>query len=70
MDALGRGELLTTLASLARQDDPEFDRVVAEVTRLTAEQLDGFYRFAKARVDGIEALKKIVLSVDFKEKKN
>ncbi len=70
LGALGRGELLTTLATLARQDDPEFDRVIAEVTRLTAEQLDGFYKFAKARIDGIEALKKIVLLVDFKAKKN
>jgi len=70
LDALGRGELLTSLAALAQQDNPEFDRVVSEVTRLTAEQLDGFYKFAKARIDGIEALKKIVLSVDFKMKKN
>ena len=70
IDALGRGELLTALAELARADKPEFDRVVVEVTRLTAEQLDGFYKYAKARIDGIEALRKIVLSVDFKKGKN
>lgn len=70
IDALGRGELMTALAELARADNPEFDRVVAEVTRLTAEQIDGFYKYAKARIDGIEALRKIVLSVDFKKGKN
>ena len=68
LDGLGRGELLTTLAMLAQEENPEFDRVVAQVTRLTAEQLEGFYKYARARIDGIEALRKIVLSVDFKKK--
>ena len=70
LEALGRGDLLTTLAKLASEDNPQFDRVVAEVTRLTHEQLDGFYRYAKGRIDGIEALKRIVNAVDFKAKKN
>ena len=70
LDGLGRGELLTTLSVLAREEKPEFDRVVAQVTRLTAEQLEGFYKYARARIDGIEALRKIVLSADFKKKKN
>ena len=70
VEALGRGELLSTLSTLAKEENPEFDRVVAEITRLTAEQLDGFYKYAKARIDGIAALRKIVNSVDFKEKKN
>lgn len=70
LDGLGRGELLTTLAALAQEENPEFDRVVAQVTRLTAEQLEGFYKYARARIDGIEALRKIVLSVDFTKKKN
>ena len=70
LEALGRGDLLTTLAKLASEDNPQFDRVVAEVTRLTHEQLDGFYRYAKGRIDGIEALKRIVKAVDFKATKN
>lgn len=70
VEALGRGELLSTLAKLAQEDSPEFDRVVAQVTQLTAEQLDGFYKYAKARIDGIAALRKIVCSVDFQAKKN
>ena len=70
LEALGRGDLLRTLAKLASEDNPRFDRVVAEVTRLTHEQLDGFYKYAKGRMDGIEALKRIVKAVDFKATKN
>jgi hypothetical protein len=70
LEGLGRGEILTTLAKLAKDDNPEFDRVVAQVTRLSAEQLEGFYKYARARIDGIEALRKIVLSADFKKHKN
>lgn len=70
VDALGRGDLMSTLAELAKEASPEFDRVVTEVTRLTGDQLDGYYKYAKARLDGIQALRKIVLSVDFRANKN
>lgn len=67
---LGQGELLTTLSKLADESNPDFERIVMEVTRLTAAQLDGFFRFAKGRLKGIEALRKIVAGVDFKKAKN
>lgn len=67
---LGQGELLTTLSKLADQSSPDFEKIVTEVTRLTAAQLDGFFRFAKGRLKGIEALRKIVNGVDFKKVKN
>lgn len=67
---LGQGELLTTLSRLADESSPDFERIITEVTRLTAEQLDGFFRFAKGRLKGIEALKKIVERVDFKNANN
>lgn len=67
---LGRGEILTTLSVLAKDPTPDFDRVIAQVTRLTADQLDGFYRYVKGRLDGIEALRKIVHSADFRQGKN
>lgn len=70
MGGLGRGEILTTLAELAKQENPDLDRVVAQVTRLTAAELDGFYKYVKGRINGIEALRKIVVSVDFKKTKN
>jgi len=68
--ALGQGEILAALAELARQDRPELDRVVAQVARLTAEELEGFFRYVKGRLNGIAALKKIVKNVDFKTKQN
>jgi hypothetical protein len=67
---LGQGEILSTLASLANLQNPTLDRVVAEVTRLTADELDGFYQYVRGRLDGIGALKKIVDSVNFKLNKN
>jgi hypothetical protein len=57
---LGRGKLFSTLKDLADEDAPEMTDVVAAVSKLTAEQLDSFYRFVRGRVHGIEALRKIV----------
>jgi len=68
--ALGQGEILAALADLARREHPELDRVVSQVTRLTAEELDGFFRYVRGRINGIAALKKIVRDVDFRAKQN
>ncbi|HUT56370.1 MAG TPA: ATP-binding protein [Phycisphaerae bacterium] len=68
--ALGQGQVMAALSSLAAEDRPDLDRVVAEVTSLTAEELDGFYRYVKARLNGIGALEKIVRAVDFKDAQN
>jgi Histidine kinase-, DNA gyrase B-, and HSP90-like ATPase len=57
---LGRGRLFTTLKELASEEEPEMEKVVAAVSKLTAEQLDSFYRFVRGRVHGVEALRKIV----------
>ena len=70
MRGFGRGEMLTTLANLAAEDHPALDRVVAEVTRLTADELDGFCKVVKGRLDGIAALAKIVEAADFKSRDN
>lgn len=70
LSGLGRGEILTSLSNLAKQQQPELDRVVAEVTKLTAEQLDGFFTYVRGRINGIEALRKIVGGRDFAAKKN
>ncbi len=67
---LGQGQVLTALAGLARQENPALDRVVSEITKLTAAELDAFCQYAKGRISGIEALRKIVRSVDFAKAKN
>lgn len=68
MQGFSQGEILSTLAGLAAQDRPDFDRLITEITRLTASELDGFYKFVRGRLHGIKALRKIVTSVDFKKK--
>jgi len=66
---LGQGEILTALARLAGERKPDLDRVVEQIIKLNAEELDGFYQFVKGRLNGIEALKKIVEAVDFRDTK-
>lgn len=68
MQGFSQGEILSTLASLAAQDRPDFDHLITEITKLTAQELDGFYKFVRGRLNGIKALRKIVTSVDFKKK--
>jgi hypothetical protein len=70
VDGLSRGKLLSTLSRLAAENDPEFDDVLKMVTKLTAEQLDSFYRYVRGRVDGVNALSNIVKKVDFKGRKD
>lgn len=67
---IGQGEILTALSALAAEEKPALDRVIAEITKLTAEELDGFLSFAKGRISGIKALRKIVTTVDFKKSNN
>ncbi len=69
MRGLGQGEILAVLAGLAGERKPDLDRVVEQIIKLNAEELDGFYQFVKGRLNGIEALQKIVEAVDFGDSK-
>lgn len=66
VQGLSQGDLFASLATLAQEELPDLDRVIAQITKLTASEIDGFYKYVKGRIDGIEALRKIVLSKDFK----
>src|SRR6266545_2589757 len=70
LEGLAQGDILKTLAELASKDHPDFNRVVAKVTELTARELSDFIRFVEGRLNGIEALKKLYRDVDFKKAKN
>lgn len=70
MRGMGQGEILTALSKLASEKKPDFDKLVSEITKLTAEELDGFHSFVKGRLSGIKALKTIVGQVDFRKKQN
>ena len=70
VDGLEQGNILGTLATLAAEDRPDFNKVVGHVMALTHRELGDFLRIVQGRIDGIEALKKLVDSVDFKKSKN
>ncbi len=70
LHGFGQGEILTALSRLSEENDPALDRVIAEVTKLTSEELAGFIRFAKGRLNGIKALRTIVRNVNFAAKRN
>jgi len=70
VDGLSQGAIFRDLAELAAKQTPELDHLVARVTELTATEFGDFARFVQGRLDGIQALKRICESVDFKEKEN
>lgn len=68
--SIGHGNILAEISKLASEQHPDFEKVAAEVTKLTADEFDSFVGYAKARLRGIAALNKIVRDVSFKAKKN
>jgi hypothetical protein len=70
VDGLIQGNILNSLAELAAKDRPDFNRLVGQVMELTHRELGDFLRVIQGRLDGIEALRKLVNDVDFKKAKN
>lgn len=70
MDGLGQGDILKGLKDLAAKKNPDFDRVVAQMTDLTARELGDFMRFIQGRLDGIDILRRLYKEVDFRKPKN
>jgi hypothetical protein len=67
---IGHGNILAAISELADEDNPDLQNVAIEVARLAKDELDQFVGSVKVRLKAIEALKKIVRAVDFKEKQN
>jgi len=70
VDGLVQGNILRTLAELASKQQPDFNKLVGHVVELTHRELGDFLRVIQGRLDGIEALQKLVQEVDFKAGKN
>lgn len=64
---LGQGTVLQDLASMASSEVPGLDPLRLAVVELVARETGELARFAEGRIAAIEALKKIVLAVDFQE---
>ena len=67
---IGHGAILTAIHDLSKQKLPALDDVVHELVRLAKDELDQFVGSVKARLGGIEALRKIVDHRDFKAARN
>jgi hypothetical protein len=70
VDGIVQGNILNSLADLASKEHPDFDHLVGQLTQLTYRELGDFLRVVQGRLDGIEALRKLVDEVDFKKPKN
>lgn len=67
---LNHGEILEAITLLAKDPSPKMAEVVRELAELTKAEFDGFVTFAKGRLKGIEALKRIKDHRDFKKPEN
>lgn len=63
---LSRGDVLTAIASLAKETTPDLNSVVQEVTELTRQEFGDFLSIVQGRIDGITALRKMNKEQDFK----
>jgi hypothetical protein len=68
--SIGHGNILAAISELAEQPTPDIAKVAIEIARLTADEFDQFISYAKARLKGIAALKKVVKAADFKDREN
>ncbi|MDG3006622.1 ATP-binding protein [Paludisphaera mucosa] len=67
---IGHGMILTAISQLSNLDLPDLGKLVSELVRLAKDELDQFVGTVKARLRGIDALKKIIEHPDFKAKRN
>lgn len=70
VNGLGHGQIISTIYEIAKQDHPELQSVIAEITKLTQQEFDDFLQIVQGRLKAIEALRKIYQAVDFKDAKN
>ena len=70
VSGLGHGNILHAIYELSRSGNPQLPEVIAEITRLTKREFDEFLTVVNGRLRGIEVLKRICQSVNFKGKQN
>lgn len=70
VSGIGQGGLLKAIADLASGDRPDLHELVARVTELTAREFGDFIPVVQGRINGIEALRHLYTSTDFKKANN
>lgn len=68
--AIGKGEIFTAISKIGSQDNPELHALAIEVTKLTHAEIDQTLSVVKSRLVAIDALQRIVGSVDFRDANN
>ncbi len=63
---LSRGDILTAIATLAKEKTPDLESVMREVSELTRQEFGDFLEIVQGRLDGISALRKINQNQSFK----
>ena len=64
--AVGKGEIFGAIANIASQPSPGLHELATEVTKLTHAEIDQTLGVVRTRIKAIEALRRIVVTVDFK----
>ena len=67
---LGYGELMSSIREIARAEHPSFTGIIKALADLTAAEWDDYSKIVSGRLRGIEALRKICASVDFRAPSN
>lgn len=70
VQGIGHGTVLTEIAKIATEPNPDLERLVAETARLTHDELGRFMSTVRGRLRAIEGLRKIIEAADFKHKEN
>lgn len=70
LQGLGHGQILTTIAALASETNPSFDRVVEGVVKLTMDEFDQFMSVVRGRINGVSSLKRLIERPDFNAARN
>jgi hypothetical protein len=70
VNGLGHGQIISTIYEIAKEDKPELQSIIAEISKLTQQEFDDFQQIVHGRLKAIEALRKIYESVDFRAAKN
>ena len=65
VDGIGHGRILTSLAELSAKGNPDVKVLVADLSKLTAQEFGDFIRIVQGRLNGINALRKLVETVNF-----
>jgi hypothetical protein len=70
VNGLSQGDILSTIHQLALNGSHDIVKLIAILTRLTAQEFDEFSTVIHGRIEGIDALAKLYNSVNFKAEKN